>query len=149
MMPTSKMPTMLAKVLTCAVALLIAPSAFADGLLVVTAANSPLTTLDKNQVRNIYLGNVGSLPDGTAAVPVDQPESSPLREEFYEKVTDRSAAEAKARWAQLAFTGRGEPPRVAGGSSEVKVILRTTPGAIGYIEKSALDGSVKVLCIVE
>jgi ABC-type phosphate transport system substrate-binding protein len=133
----------------CALGLFATHSALADELFVVVGANSKLQALDKSQVRNIFLGKIASLPDGNTAVPVDQPESSPLREEFYQKVTNRSAAEATAYWAQLAFTGRGEPPRVARGSADVKKMVNSTPGAIGYIEKSALDASVKVLLVVE
>lgn len=135
--------------LLCASGLLAAQSALADDILVVVGENSTLPALDKNQVRNLFLGKVSSLPDGSTAIPVDQPESSAIRDEFYVKVTNYSAAEAKARWAQLSFTGRGEPPRVSNGSSDVKKILNSTPGAIGYIEKSELDSSVKVVFIVE
>lgn len=135
--------------LLCATGLLAAQTVLAGDLLVVVGEKSPLTVLDKNQVRNIFLGRIASLPDGSAAVPIDQPESSPMRDEFYVKVTNYSAAEVKARWAQLAFTGRGDPPRVSKGSSDVKKILNSTPGAIGYIEKSELDSSVKAVFIVE
>lgn len=135
--------------LMCAAGLLSAQSVLADELVVVVGEKSPLVTLDKNLVRNIFLGKVSSLPDGSTAIPIDQPESSTLRDEFYPKVTNYSAAAAKARWAQLAFTGRGDPPRVSSGSSEVKQILNSTPGAIGYIEKSELDSSVKVVLTVE
>ncbi len=123
--------------------------ALAGGLLVVVGSNSTVPALDKTQVRNIFLGKMSSFPGGLTAIPVDQPEASPLREEFYQKVTNFSVAEAKARWAQLAFTGRGEPPRVVNDSNEIKRILNSTPGAIGYIEKSDLDASVRVVFTVE
>jgi ABC-type phosphate transport system substrate-binding protein len=126
-----------------------ASSALAGELLVVVGAQSPLTALDKNQVRNIFLGKVSAFPDGSSVIPIDQPESSPLRDEFYTKVANRSASEVKARWAQLAFTGRGEPPRVGAGSGDIKKILNSTSGTIGYIGKSDLDSSVKIVLIVE
>ncbi len=141
--------TQTARAVLCTICLLAAQSALADDLVVVVSANSPLQALTKNQVRNIFLGKTTMLPDGETVIPVDQPESSPLRETFYRQVTGRSAAEAKAYWAQLSFTGRGESPREALNSNDVKKILASTPGAIGYIEKSVLDASVKVLLIVE
>jgi hypothetical protein len=64
-------------------------------------------------------------------------------------VTSHSAAEAKAHWAQLAFTGRGMPPREGVGSGDIKRILNSTPGAIGYIGESELDSSVKVIFAVK
>jgi ABC-type phosphate transport system substrate-binding protein len=56
-----------------------------------------------------------------------------------------SAAQAKAIWAKLYFTGRGIPPREGTDSKEVIKLISSTPGAIGYIEKSSLDSSVKVI----
>lgn len=136
--------------LHCAlIGLLLFPRCLLAEVLVVTGEKSALAALDKNQVRNIFLGRIASLPDGRNVIPVDQPESSPLRDEFYAKVTNHSAAEAKAHWAQLSFTGRGEPPREGTGSNDVKKILNSTPGTIGYIEKSELDSSVKVIFTVK
>jgi len=86
---------------------------------------------------------------GGVAIPVDQPESSPLRNEFYLKVTNKSAAQARAYWAKLYFTGRGVPPREGTSSEDVKKILNATPGAIGYIDQSALDDSVRVVFVVK
>jgi ABC-type phosphate transport system substrate-binding protein len=130
----------------CALAaLLMLPfSLFAD-VLVVTGARSASITLSKNQVSDVFLGKVTSLPDGSNATLVDQPESSPLRDEFYLKVANKSTSQAKAHWAKLYFTGRGVPPREASDSGDVKRILNSTPGAIGYIDRSSLDSSVKVI----
>ncbi len=136
--------------LRCAlIGLLLFPPGLLADLLVVTGEKSALTALDKNQVRNIFLGKLSVLPDGKNVIPIDQPESSPLRDEFYATVTNYSAAEANARWAELSFTGRGMPPRVSTSSSDVKIILNSTPGAIGYIEESELDSSVKVIFTVK
>lgn len=130
-------------------ALLLCPLVSQADVLVVVSAKSALTTLDKNQVRDVFLGKVTSLPDGRSAALIDQPESSPLREEFYSKVTNKSAAQAKAYWAKLSFTGRGVPPHESADSGDIKKMINSTPGAIGYIEKSALDDSVKVIFKVE
>jgi ABC-type phosphate transport system substrate-binding protein len=123
-------------------------SLFAE-LLVVAGANNPSISLSKNQVSDVFLGKVISLPDGSRVTPVDQPESNPLREEFYLKVANKSAAQAKAQWAKLYFTGRGEPPLECKNSEDIKKILNSTPGAIGYIDQSSLDSSLKVLFVVQ
>lgn len=134
----------------CALAALLSlPLALLADVLVVTGAKSPSTTLSKNQVSDVFLGKVVSLPDGSSAAPIDQPESSPLRDEFYSKVANKSAAQAKAHWAKLYFTGRGVPPREGTDSGDIKRILNSTPGAIGYIEQSALDSSVKVVFVAQ
>jgi hypothetical protein len=144
-------PVLQQKKLRCcafAALLLLSPCALAGGV-VVTGAKSPLSSLSKEQVRDLYLGNISSLPDGRNATLIDQPQSSPLRDEFYLKVTNKSAAQAKAQWAKLYFTGRGMPPREGMDSADIKRILNSTPDAIGYIEESDLDSSVKVIFVVQ
>lgn len=134
----------------CAIAaLLLAPCSLFAGILVVTGVNSPSLTLSKDQVSDVFLGRVLALPDGRSARPVDQPESNPLRDEFYQKVANKSAAEIKAQWAKLYFTGRGVPPIEGRSSDDVKRIVNSTPNAIGYIDQSALDSSVKVIFVVQ
>ena len=51
----------------------------------------------------------------------------------------------KAQWSKIIFTGRGQPPRQASSSSEAKKIIAENPNAIGDIDGSAVDGSVRVL----
>jgi ABC-type phosphate transport system substrate-binding protein len=126
-------------------ALLAIPFGLQAEVLVVTGAESPSFTLSKDQVGEIFLGKITSLPDGDPVTPIDQPESNPLRNEFYLKVANKSAAQAKALWAKLYFTGRGEPPLEATNDDEIKKILNSTRGAIGYIDHAAVDKSVKVL----
>lgn len=114
-------------------------------LYVVMGTNSPLVQLTLQQIKNLFLGRLISLPNGGTALPIDQPEGSPLREAFYQQVANLSAAQAKAHWARLYFTGRGNPPREGSDSKEIKLWLNRTPNTISYIEKSALDNSVRVL----
>lgn len=118
--------------------------AFAQ-VVVVVGAKSGTPALAKEQVSDIFLGRSTSLPGGASAVLVDLPEASAARDEFYSKVTGKSASQAKAYWAKLAFTGKGTPPAEVGNTAEVKKTVAGTPGGIGYIEKSAVDDSVKVV----
>src|SRR3989338_1730533 len=87
-----------------AISLMAANLAFAD-VVVVASVNSPINSLSKEQSSDIFLGKT------TSYTPLDQPESSPLREEFYSKVTGKSASQAKSHWSKLSFTGKGTPPK--------------------------------------
>lgn len=131
-----------------AVLLLLPFSLFAE-VLVVTGANSPSVSMSRTQICDVFIGKVKSLPNGINATPIDQPEFNPLREEFYSKVTNKSVAQVKTNWAKLYFTGRGVPPREGAGSEDVKRMVNSMPGAIGYIGRSSLDGSVKVLYVAQ
>ena len=95
--------------------------------------------LTKEQVADVYLGK------SNAATPVDLPEGNPLRGEFYTKATGRDAAQVKATWSRLVFTGKGQPPKEYPDAAAVKKAVAADPKTIGYIDKSAVDGSVKVL----
>jgi ABC-type phosphate transport system substrate-binding protein len=110
---------------------------------VVVVTNKSTPDMTKEQVSDVFMGKASSLPGGSPATPMDLPESSPLREEFYSKLTGKSAAQVKSYWAKMSFTGKGIPPKEAPNSADIKKAIAATPGAIGYVEKSAVDGSVK------
>jgi ABC-type phosphate transport system substrate-binding protein len=111
----------------------------------VVSANSPVGTLNASQVADIFLGKTSRFPDGTQALPIDQNEESPAREKFYTYYTGKSPAQVKAHWSRIIFTGRGQPPRQVASSAEAKKIVAENPQAIGYIDNSLVDATVRVL----
>jgi len=118
-------------------ALVLSAPAFADVVVVVNAANSE--AVSKDQIANVFLGK------STALTPIDQADGSAIRGEFYKKVADKDAAQAKALWSKLVFTGKATPPKEVSSSADVKKAIAANPKAIGYIEKSAVDATVKVV----
>lgn len=115
------------------------------GVVVVMSSKSDVSTLSKAQVAQIFLAKTDALPNGRVAKPVDQADGSAVRNEFYDKVADKNAAQMKAYWAQLTFTGKAQPPRKVSGDAAVKAALAENPAAVGYISDAAVDGSVKVV----
>lgn len=128
-----------------ALALSVGTGAAAADVVAVVSSKSPVTVLSKNQVVDIFLGKTSRFPDGEQAVPIDQVEGSVQRDEFYTKFTGKSAAQIKAHWSKIIFTGRGQPPKEVLNSVEVKKLVVQNSRAIGYIERSLVDGSVRVL----
>jgi ABC-type phosphate transport system substrate-binding protein len=126
-----------------AMAMLVAPVR-ADVVAVVSVA-SHVTTLTKVQLTDIFLGRATHLPDGTIAVPIDQAEGSSARDEFYLKVAGKSAAQLKAYWSKIIFTGRGQPPPVVVNGVELKRQLGKDTAVIGYMDASLVDDSVRVV----
>lgn len=119
-------------------ALALALPAMAEVVVVVNpkAAESSMT---KDQVAQFFLGKSSSM------TPIDQPEGAAVRGEFYKKVTDKDASQVKSLWSKLVFTGKATMPKEVGDSAAVKKAVASDPKAIGYIDKSAVDGSVKVV----
>lgn len=95
-------------------------------------------------IKKVFMGKKSEL-DGVAVMPVDQKEGSAVRKAFYEGVMGQTEEEVKAYRTEKLFTGRGAPPKEVADDAAVKAFVATTPGAIGYIDESKVDESVKVL----
>jgi ABC-type phosphate transport system substrate-binding protein len=108
-------------------------------VVVVVNPKAAEATMTKEQVAQFFLGKSSTM------TPVDQPEDAPIRGEFYKKVTDKDASQAKALWSKLVFTGKATMPKEVANSAAVKALVAGNPKAIGYMEKSAVDASVKVV----
>lgn len=130
-------------------ALALAPdTAVAAELAVIVSARSNISMLSADQVAEIFLFQTNRFPNGSEVVPIDQDLGSPLRDEFYSKVTHRTPALVKAHWARLIFTGRGQPPAEVDGNAAMRRMIAENPGMIGYVERTALDPSVRAVLIV-
>lgn len=111
----------------------------------VVSAKSTVENLSPNQVMDIFLGKTSRFPNGEIAVPIDQAEGTAIRDAFYMQFASKSAAQLKAYWSKIIFTGRGQPPRELSPSEKVKRVLADNPHLIGYIERSEVDENVKVV----
>lgn len=111
----------------------------------VVAASNPVGPLTRSQVLDIFLSKRAHFPDGSEAVPIDQREGSAARDEFYQRYASMSAAQLKAFWSRIIFTGRGQPPMSVSSSEEEKRRVASELNAIGYIDQSQVDASVKVV----
>lgn len=120
----------------------------AGELVVIVSARSPVETLRPDQVAAIFLGQSARFPDGTLASAIDQPIGSPQRDGFYQRVTGKTPALLKAWWSKMIFTGRGQPPREAPDSVAVRRMVADNPSMIGYIERAALDASVRPVLVL-
>jgi ABC-type phosphate transport system substrate-binding protein len=127
---------------------LLAATAGATEMVVIVSVRNPAPALRTEQVAAIFLGQTGRFPDGLEAVALDQPIGSPLRDEFYLRVTNKSPALLKAWWSKIVFTGRGQPPREAADNAAVRKMVAENPSMIGYIERSALDATVRPLLLL-
>lgn len=119
-------------------------AASADPVVVVNA-RSGISRLSQDEVINIFLGRYRRLPNGVTALPVDQPESSALRGEFYRRLVDKDLHEIKAYWSRLIFSGKTSPPSQAADAAEVIALLTGNTGGIAYLERSQVDSRFRVV----
>lgn len=123
-------------------------AALAGELVIIVSARSTVSVLRPDQVADIFLGQVGRFPGGSEAVALDQRIGSPERDEFYFKVAAKTPPLLKAHWSKMIFTGRGQPPREAADDQAVRRMVADNPALIGYIDRSALDPSVRAVLVV-
>lgn len=115
-----------------------AAAANAEVVVIVNPKN-PAANMTADQIASIYLGKDTSLS------PVDLPESAGQRAEFYSKVAGKDSAQVKAIWARLVFTGKSQPPKEVGSSADAVKQVAGNDKGIAYVDKSAVDGSVKAV----
>lgn len=124
-------------------------SAAISDVIPVVSSRSTVSALSNSQLVDIFLGKTNQFPNGEQAIPIDQAEGSEVRDEFYQKFTSKSAAQIRAYWAKIIFTGKGQPPKEASSGERVKKLIAENPHFIGYIERSALDASMKMVTVVD
>jgi ABC-type phosphate transport system substrate-binding protein len=118
---------------------MLAAAAWGDDSEVVVIANTAAPPMTKEQVAEVFLGKSES------RTPLDQPNSAAIKAVFYRKVSGRDLSQVKATWARLIFIGRGTPPKELADATAVKKAVAEDPKAIGYVDKSEVDTSVKVV----
>jgi len=114
-----------------------------DVVIIVNKAN--LNAVDIEFVRRVYTGALKGWPDGTPVLAFDQSEDTESREQFSATVLRKSTANLKAIWSQNIFTGKAMPPRLASPDMEMKRVVAGDRHAIGYVRRSQLDDSVRVI----
>lgn len=111
-------------------------------LVIIVNPQNPATRMFPSQAAQFFLG--GSV----LFTPVEQPENSPIRAEFDKKVLEKTPAQVEAIWSKIVFTAKGKPPKECKSSAEVKKAVSDNVNAIGYIEKAAVDDTVKVIATI-
>lgn len=110
-------------------------------IVVVVNPKHAAATMTSEQIANIYLGKDDRF------TPVDLPESNRQRHWFYYKLTGRDLPQVRTIWARLAY--RTRPPKVAIDSAEAVRLVGANKNAIAYVDKSAVDASVKPVMTIQ
>ncbi|MFL6660436.1 MAG: hypothetical protein ACJ8GW_20280 [Massilia sp.] len=115
-----------------------------------TTAEIVVIVNPKNQASRMFSEQAAQFFIGksTLFTPVEFNEGSAVRNEFYSKVLGKDSAQVKAIWSKLVFTGKGTAPKEYGSTAEIKKAVANDVSAIGYLEKSQVEDSVKVILTV-
>lgn len=125
-----------------------ANSSIADVAIIVNPSNG-ISSLSEQDAKRIFLGKSKKFASGTKAAPVDAKEGNPPRDVFYSSVLGKNAAQVKAYWSTMIFSGKGTPPKEIGNDADIVSHVAKNADAIGYIDASAVNGSVKTVLTIK
>ena len=121
-------------------------AATASAQVVIVNAQNSVSSLNKEQVEQIFMGRTNAFPGGGAVTLID---NAALRDAFYQAAVGKSGDQAKAYWAKLEFTGKGKPPVEAANGKAVAEQVAKNPGAIGYVDKADVGAGVKAVLTLQ
>ncbi len=124
--------------------LLIGSPALAAEVVLIANRDNPQKTLNRNDAKNIFLGKKSTW-DAGGSIEVTVQEDNQVHAIFTTTLLGRSPQQFSTYWKKALFTGTGTPPVVLSSDAEMKRFVAGNRGAIGYIDRSSLDSSVKVL----
>lgn len=107
-----------------------------------------ISKLSRNELRPIFQTKKDTWPDGTPAHPMNLPESSPIRQAFDTAVLGLDPDRVARYWIDRKIRGGDRPPPMLSSSALIVKLVSKTAGGLGYVEASAVDGSVKVVAKV-
>lgn len=127
--------------------LLASTFARADIAVIVNLAN-PTRQMSVQQVADLYLGRLRTFSSGDYALVFDHPRDAQQREQFFARIANMSLQQTNSYLSRLLFTGQMLPPEVRYDDRAILDGVRRHPGAIGYVNASSADTSVRIVLTV-
>jgi len=115
---------------------------FAADYVLVVNKNNPVSSLSREEAKQIYLGKKTTWDNGQKVLLYSQSNSN-LTEALAQDVMKKTAQQLQIFWKKALFTGTGYPPIELSSDSEVKKFVAADPKGIGYISAAALDDTVR------
>ncbi|MFY8273044.1 hypothetical protein AAEU32_02800 [Pseudoalteromonas sp. SSDWG2] len=121
-------------------------SAFAEQkIAVIVNINNPTDTLSTKQLIDLYMGKLIAFPNGDRAAPLDLPQDSTLRTDFYQQLTNKPIGSINAYWSRVKFSGHAQSPLSVDTSEQVLERVKEIDNAIGYVNLNDVTDDVKVV----
>ncbi|WP_124938894.1 hypothetical protein [Vibrio viridaestus] len=110
---------------------------------------NPLSSITQRQLTDMYMGRTQYFSDGRAALKIDAPGNSEMRQYFYDFLVNMTLPEVNAYWARLMFSGRATPPMQVSNEHDVMQLVTSNPNAIGYVPEQDVNADVKVIFSIQ
>jgi len=103
----------------------------------------------RKEIERLYCGRTRSLTNGTRLMPLDQKIGAESRAQFYETILGKTPVDIKIQRSRKVFSGFVRPLKQYKNDAALKAFVASEPGYVGYIDKSQVDETVKVIYPVQ
>ena len=114
----------------------------ASDFAVVVNRENPVDSLEREEVKKIFLGRKTFWSDGEG-IDVILQEEGEVHQSFVLDIVHKSPRQFQMYWKMALFSGTGIPPKQQPDSQAVKAAVAANPKMIGYIDVRQLDDTVK------
>ncbi len=126
--------------------------AWANGALgqvaVVAHKSVPVDSVSKSELLDLYTGETSIWRDGEPVVVFDLKENGKTRKTFY-KFLGMASSRIKSIWLIKMLSGEADPPESLKSEEELLRKVSITQGAIGFLDRSKPNGTVKILMTIQ
>jgi len=117
-----------------------------DEVDVIVNKSNSIDALSLADAKKIFDGDKGSWPNGKRITVIMLSQGHPARDAVLRDIYKMGESDYGKYFMQAAFTGKVDaPPQDVSSDADVKQQVTGNPGAIGYVNASDVDASVKVV----
>ncbi len=113
------------------------PPKEAQAIEIIANSNVLQQTISTNQLLAIYLGRRRTWPGGVGIKVVMLKQRNSLHNKFCRDVLHITPRKVKHSWDRVVFSGTGRGATEVKTQQEMLQVIKDTPGAVGYIDRSA------------
>ncbi len=121
--------------------------AYAGNVKIIANPSVKADSISASELKSIFLGEKGSLSDGSRVEPVISRGGS-AHEAFLKEYLGKSDSDLQNYYRSLVFTGKGSMPKAIASDSELAEYVAKTRGAIGYVSSDTNAEGVKTLTVL-
>jgi hypothetical protein len=114
---------------------------------IVVNRDNPAPSLSLPEVQQIFRKQTRMWPHGEAVVPVDWDATAEIRQQFSQRVLNRTVREMAEFWVQQNITQGLTPPSTLKSARAILRFVASVPGAIAYVPASEPDDTVKIISV--
>ena len=119
-----------------------------DVIAVIANKGVSITKISRDELRPLFQTKKDTWPDGTPVKPFNLADSNQVRQGFDAAVLGLDPDRVARYWIDRKIRGGERPPQTAPSSAVMLKVVSKTAGALGYVEATAVDASVKVIAKV-